>query len=84
MRIKNMTMYKNSLIYFGMRTSTLRKSRSNSVTYIGIMYLMLLEEGRICGTINNIIPIQKFLVLLPAELLQNLQALDQLSDLGAT
>ena len=77
-------MYQNSLIYFGMSTSTLRTNRSNSVVHIGGMCLVYIKGGHICCTINNILPIQQFLLLLPVELLQNLQPLDQPSDIGAT
>ena len=48
------------------------------------MCLILMKADHICGTRNTLFPIQQFLVLLPAELLQNLQALDQSSDPGAT
>ena len=77
-------MYQNALVSFGMSTITLRTIRINSVTYIGVMCLMLLKAGRICVTINTLFPIKKFLVSLPEELLQNLQALDQPSNLGVT
>ena len=68
--IEKMTMYQNSLISFGMSTTTLRTSRSNLVMHIGGMCLMLLKTGRICSTRNDLFPMQHFLVFFPAELLK--------------
>ena len=84
MPIEKMTMYQNELLSFGMCTSNLITIIRNSVTHIGGMCLMSLTLGQICGTRNNLSTIQKFLVLLPEELLQNFQALDQPINLGAT
>ena len=72
-----MTMYQNALISFGMGTSIFRTNISNPVTKICGMCLVLLKAGGIFGMRVTIFPIQQLLVLLPEELLKNLQALDQ-------